>query len=140
MGECVNYCFDRANSRAHTQRFFRRVYQALDQGGVFVFDIVEPGQLRDGTSRRIYREGTDWAVFSETTEDRRRNILTRHITAFRRRGNLYRRSEETHRLRLYRSSELAGVLRRTGFRVRILRGYGRFRLARGHAVIVARKS
>ena len=139
MGECVNYCFDRANSRAHLKRFFRRVYQALDPGGAFVFDIVEPGQLPHGASRRIYRQGTDWAVFSETTEDRRRNMLTRRITAFRRHGKLYRRSEETHRLRLYRSSELAGDLSRTGFQVRIQHGYGRFRLSLGHAVIVARK-
>lgn len=139
IGECINYCFDRSNSRRRLARFFRRVYEALSPGGMFIFDIVEPGQLSSGASRRIFRQGEDWAVFAETTANHSEGTLTRRITAFRRTEKLYRRSEEIHRLRLYRSRDVASDLARAGFQVRILCGYGRFRLPAAHAVIVARK-
>ncbi len=43
VGECVNYAFDRKSGKKGLAEFFRRVYSALRPGGVFVFDIVEPG-------------------------------------------------------------------------------------------------
>ncbi|PYT08217.1 MAG: class I SAM-dependent methyltransferase [Acidobacteria bacterium] len=139
IGGCLNYCFDQTNSRDRLPRFSRHLFESLRPGGVFVFDVLEPGQLDKGTVRRNFRQGPDWAVFAESQEDRKRRILNRRITAFRRVGKLYRRSEETHRLRLYKASELAQDLKLAGFDVQILRGYGRFRLSAGHLVFVARK-
>jgi SAM-dependent methyltransferase len=139
IGECLNYCFDQTNSRDKLRRFFQHLYKSLRPGGVFVFDILEPGQLVKDAVRRNFKQGPDWAVFAESQEDRKQNILIRRITAFRRAGKLYRRSDETHRLRLYEASELTEDLKRAGFNVQILRGYGRFRLAAGHLVFVARK-
>jgi hypothetical protein len=40
---------------------------------------------------------------------------------------------------LYKGSELAGELRRLGFKVRRLRGYGAFRLYKNRVGFVARK-
>jgi len=54
-------------------------------------------------------------------------------------GKLYRRGQEVHRARLTRSRELARELREIGFRVRTVRGYGRFSFGRGHVGFVARK-
>jgi SAM-dependent methyltransferase len=139
IGECLNYCFDRTNSRDRLRQFFRSLYKSLRPGGVFVFDILEPGQLLKDALRRNFRQGPDWAVFAESQEDHKRKVLIRRITAFRRVGKLYRRSEETHRLRLYKASELTRDLKRSGFNVQILRGYGRFRFSEGHLAFVARK-
>jgi SAM-dependent methyltransferase len=139
IGECVNYRFDRRSGSKALARLFRRVYDALRSGGVFVFDIAEPGQILDGMPRRKYSQGPDWAVLVEIEEDRKRMILTRRIISFRKSGKAYRRSEETHRLRLYKRSDLATELRRVGFKVRILRGYGRFRFPQAHAGFLARK-
>jgi hypothetical protein len=58
---------------------------------------------------------------------------------FRRLRNSFRRSEETHVLRLYPASELIEELRRCGFRARKLAGYGRFKLPRGITGILAVK-
>jgi len=52
---------------------------------------------------------------------------------------LYRRADETHRLTLLPAAELSRRLRAAGFRVRVARGYGDFRLPPGHAVLIARK-
>jgi len=133
IGECFNYTFDGRNSRQRLKQLFRRVHDALRPGGVFIFDIAEPGRAL----RRAFAKGSDWAILFEA--ESRRDLLIRHMTSFRQVGTLYRRSEETHRLRLYRSADLAAELRRAGFAVRVLRAYGRMPLPSGNAAFVASK-
>jgi SAM-dependent methyltransferase len=138
VGECFNYLFDR-DARTELTGLFGRVHEALRPGGLFVFDILEPGQLRPGERIRRHRIGDDWAVLVEVEEDPAEEVLTRHITSFRRVGKHYRRNEEVHRQRLYHGRDLAADLEGVGFRVRLLRGYGEYRLNRAHAVLLARK-
>ncbi len=109
------------------------MHEALRPGGVFIFDIAEPGRAL----RRAYAQGKDWAILFEA--EPRRDLLIRRMTAFRQVGKLYRRSEETHRLRLYRGSDIAAELRRAGFAVRVLRAYGRMPLPSANAAFVATK-
>jgi SAM-dependent methyltransferase len=139
IGECVNYAFDRRSGKKGLAAFFRRVYGALRPGGVFVFDIVEPGVGPKGPPQRRFLEGPDWAILLEVREDRRGKTLTRRIASFRRVGKVYRRSEEIHRLHLYSRAELLAELSRAGFEARVLGGYGRFRFSRAHAGFLARK-
>lgn len=139
IGECVNYAFDQKSGKPGLAEFFRRVYHALRPGGVFVFDIVEPGVTGAAISQRRFLEGPDWAILLEVREDRKRKTLARQIVSFRRMGKLYRRSEEIHRLHLYSTSELLAELNQAGFETRLLHGYGRFRFAGAHAGFLARK-
>ncbi|HKI33445.1 MAG TPA: class I SAM-dependent methyltransferase [Gemmataceae bacterium] len=138
IGECFNYLFDR-DARVELTGLFGRVHNALRPGGVFVFDVLEPGQLRRGVPTRRHRVGGDWAVMVEVEEDAVQQVLTRSITSFRQVGKLYRRAEEVHRLRLYEGRELAAELERVGFRVRSLRHYGDFPLGKAHVALLARK-
>ena len=94
-----------------------------------------PGRARGD----FFAEGDDWAVLSVNEEDRRREILTRRITSFRKVGDHYRRDHEIHRQRLLKRQELALQLRKTGFRVRILAGYGPLRFGPGQHGLMARK-
>lgn len=140
LGECVNYMFDAAGGRSRLSGLFRRVHAALRPGGLFLFDVAGPGRGGSGaggSSRFVL--GGDWAVLVNATEDPRTNILTRRITTFRRAGPGYRRTEEIHRLQLYRPSEVSALLRRCGFTVRRLGGYGRLRLPVAHAALRARR-
>lgn len=139
IGEVFNYLFDPENSSRNLDGLFLRIHDALAPGGVLVFDVAEPGQVRRGAMERGFSEGEDWAVLVEKEEDAGRGILTRRIVSFRRVGEYYRRDDEVHRQRLYKSPEIAGKLRRAGFRVRTMRGYGRYRLPGAHAAFVARK-
>jgi SAM-dependent methyltransferase len=138
VGECLNYLFDR-NGAAELAGLFRRVHAALRPGGVFVFDLLEPGQVPGGRPQKGHRAGDDWAVLVDIEEDAARRRLTRRIASFRRVGKLYRRDEEVHRLQLYPRRDVAAALQKVGFRVRVLRGYGDFRLRRGHVVLLVRK-
>jgi SAM-dependent methyltransferase len=134
LGECVNYLFDARAGRASLRRLFRRIHAALRPGGVFLFDVRERERSRSGVF-----EGPDWtiALRVEASGDGRR--VVRRIVTFRRVGRLHRRTEEIHRLRLYRRADLASDLRRAGFAVRVLPGFGRTPLGPGRAAVVARK-
>jgi SAM-dependent methyltransferase len=48
VSEVLSYLFDTENGSRWLIRLFRRVYQALVPGGVFVFDVVGPGQVSRG--------------------------------------------------------------------------------------------
>ncbi len=138
LGEGLDYQFDQHRQR-DLQNFFARAYRALQPGGVLVFDILQPGSIIGAQPQRTYASGHDWAILVEKEEDRRAMTLTRTMTIFRKEGNRYRRSEEVHRVQLYRANELAHALRRVGFKVRVLRGYGELRFRKGVAGILARK-
>jgi SAM-dependent methyltransferase len=139
ISECVNYLFDTSNRTKTLAQLFRRVFKALLPGGVFVFDIAEPGQVREGCVIKGFTEGDTWTVLVEKTEDPKSARLTRRIITFRKTGKQYRRDEEVHEVQLYRTSDLAFELRRAGFQVKILRRYGDFMLPKNHAAFVARK-
>ena len=112
-------------------RVFRRVHDALAPGGVFVFDVLGPGQVPPGTRAKGFSVGEDWAVLSEREEDAERGTMERRIVSFRKVGEHYRRIDEVHRVRLYDPSELAAELERAGFRVRTMRSYGDLPALRG---------
>jgi SAM-dependent methyltransferase len=137
ISEVLNYLFD--EEAGGLTPLFRRVFEALVPGGVFVFDVLGPGQVPPGTTARGFRVGEDWAVLSERGEDAGRGTMTRRIVSFRKVGECYRRKDEVHRVRLYDPSELSAELRDAGFRVRTLDAYGDHPLGRGHAAFEARK-
>lgn len=137
IGECLNYRFDAWNSRAALVRLFRRAHRALRPGGVLVFDVAGPDRLPPNGPRHTWSAGRDWAVMSSTFG--KRSLLVRHIVCFRRHGELYRRSEEVHELRLYRAADLAVDLAGCGFEVCTLTRFGRFRLPPGISGLLAVK-
>jgi SAM-dependent methyltransferase len=138
VSEVLNYLFDPENEVRGLDLVFGRVYEALRPGGVFVFDLLGPGQVPGGVSK-TFSEGPDWAVLSEKVEDQERGTLTRRIVSFRKVGEHYRRDDEIHRVRLYGPEEVADELGRAGFEVRTMRGYGGYPLSENHAAFVARR-
>jgi SAM-dependent methyltransferase len=139
ISEVLNYLFDPEFEERGPGRVFRRVHDALAPGGVFVFDVLGPGQVPPGTTARGFGVGEDWAVLSEREEDAGRGTMERRIVSFRKVGEHYRRIDEVHRVRLYDPSGLSRELERAGFRVRTMRSYGNLPLDKGHTAFVARK-
>jgi hypothetical protein len=82
---------------------------------------------------------TSWTCLVEYRQDVARQQLTRRIVSFRKIGDSYRRHEETHTQQLFPGSEIAGMLREFGFRVRLVRSYGDYPLPKRVVGIVARK-
>jgi SAM-dependent methyltransferase len=139
VSEVLNYLFDPQNEERGLEGVFGRVYEALRPGGVFVFDVLGPGQVPPGTTAKGHRVGEDWAVLSEREEDAARGTMERRIVSFRKVGEHYRREDEVHRVRLYGPEEVAAGLDRAGFEVRTMGSYGGHPLGENHAAFVARK-
>lgn len=137
LGEVLNYLFDERNSARQLRRLFRRVFDALPSGGLFVFDVAEPGRARGRD--RMFAEGDGWACLVEFLHDDRRQRLTRRNVTFRKNGRTYRRHEETHTQQLFRGTDLAAALRTIGFRVRTTRRFGDYPLIPKHVGVIARK-
>ncbi|HMG33530.1 MAG TPA: class I SAM-dependent methyltransferase [Blastocatellia bacterium] len=137
IGECVNYVADGRKNSHSLSRLFKRVFEALKPGGIFLFDIAEHGQVALGTKVKSHLEGDGWAVMTEKCEED--GILTRRIVTFRRSGRAYRRSEELHVQQLYRANEIAAELRSIGFTVRRIKRYGDHPLLPARTALVAGK-
>lgn len=137
IGECFNYLFDPDSDRKTLLKLFDRIYDALTPGGVFIFDIVEPGQVEQGTPTRGFTEREDWVVLVEKEEEQ--GLLTRRIITFRKVGEYYRRDEEVHCQQLYQATDLAEELRQLGFQAEIMHSYDQYALPKARAAIVARK-
>lgn len=139
VSEVLNYLLDPENEGRGLERVFRRVYGALRPGGVFVFDVLGPGQVPPETTSRGWSAGDDWAVLNEKEEDRERGTMERRIVSFRKVGERYRRDEEVHRVRLYDPGEVEAKLDRAGFEVTTIGGYGDYPLGENHAAFVGRR-
>lgn len=99
----------------------------------FVLGMLGPGP---GGRTEGWRGAPDWAMRWEATRHGPR--LRRDITLFRRDGEVWRRTDEQHVLRLYPEQSVATWLEAAGFRVALRRSYGATKLP-GWAVFVARR-
>ncbi len=138
IGECLNYLFDTDNNTQTLVNLFEHIHKALTTGGLFIFDIAQPGQIKNGTTQS-FTEAEDWVVLLEKEEDVKQKILTRRIITFRKVGENYRRDNETHHLRLYPATEVEKNLRQVGFQVQTMHNYGQFNLPKAHTAFIARK-
>jgi SAM-dependent methyltransferase len=128
MGEVLNY-----GTLARVRTFVDNAAHALAPGGLLLFDIAERGSYPPHDERRI--GGDDWSVITNKDSDGQR--LTRRVLTFRQIDGATRRDEEVHVLELYAREQLLTILRESGFRVRVRRSYGTYRLPKGHAVYAA---
>ena len=117
--------------------FFRRVHAALEPGGLFVFDFIESAERRTYAARTV--EDAGWSLVARADLSASGRILTRRLTATRLIGNRWRRTRETHRVRIYGRHEIERALAGAGFSARIRRSYGRYRLMPGDVAVIARK-
>jgi SAM-dependent methyltransferase len=138
LGEVVSYIDSqqRTEPRKHEKdlaSFFTRAFAALNPGGLLVFDFMESAEGRTYDAKS--KAGADWAIVMRAEAKGR--IVTRDITTFRRIGRDYRRSRETHRVRLHTRQEIATALGQAGFVVTMRRSIGSVRLIRGNVAAVA---
>jgi SAM-dependent methyltransferase len=135
IGEAIAYQGSPARRRPSLRSLFARVSRSLRVGGLFIFDLLVPGP--ESLTYRTYQIGNDWAVLVDSRE--RSSLVTRHITTFRAVRGRYRRGEERHAVRVYRSADVTRWLEEAGFSVKIRRGYGVARLPPRRLAFIARR-
>ncbi len=137
LGEPLTYHNEDTDADNLISRFFQRVAEALPSGGMLIFDVIGLGE--PCLAGRTLRSGDDWAVLVETTENQTKCTLVRNIETFRRVGEVYRRSHEVHRVRLFDVRTLCDQLAACGFATETAQSYGAHQLApRRHAFFATR--
>ena len=137
VGEPLTYHVNAAAADELIRNFLQRVAEALPAGGLLIFDVIGAGE--PSLAARTWRSGDDWAVLVETTENQTERNLVRNIEVFRQVGQVYRRSHEVHRVRLFDVPELCTLLSSLGFATETAQSYGAQPLPpRRHAIFATR--
>ena len=93
----------------------RRVYKALNPGGIFIFDVNTPEKLRAMDGQVFLDEDDDVYCVWRGEFDEETNICSYGMDLFQRRGSLWLRSFEEHREYAYSRQQLEQFLRDAGF-------------------------
>ncbi len=107
----LDYILDPADCAAA----IRRIYKALNPGGIFIFDVNTPEKLRAMDGQVFLDEDDDVYCVWRGEFDENTNICSYGMDLFQRRGNVWERSFEEHREYAYSHEQLTGYLKAAGF-------------------------
>lgn len=139
LGEVICYLFDHKNDDAHLKSLFDNCFRSLGQSGLIILDFLTPEVVTDGHLARRFIERDNWSMFVALDKDASNTILTRDITLFYQEGDLYHRTQEIHRQRLFETQNIRQILEEIGFSVELIDSYGGERFRTGHVGMVGRK-
>lgn len=98
----------------------RRVYRALNPGGIFIFDVNTPEKLRGMDGQVFLDEDDDVYCVWRGEFDEKTNICSYGMDLFQRQGEVWLRSFEEHREYAYTRQQLQTYLKQAGFtRIRV---------------------
>lgn len=139
IGEAFNYRFDERAGFDSLRVMFERVHAALMPGGIFIFDVAQPGRAMPRMEHTVW-EGDGWEVVSEVVEPPGSGTLERRITS-KTGPELDRVDVEIHRLALYDHEAVFAALQETGFDPATLASYAEdYRFTLGHGGFYAVKA
>lgn len=93
----------------------RRVYKALNPGGIFIFDVNTPEKLRAMDSQIFLDEDDNVYCVWRGEFDEDSNICSYGMDIFQREGKIWKRSFEEHREYAYSRQQLTQYLKAAGF-------------------------
>ncbi len=93
----------------------RRIYKALNPGGIFIFDVNTPEKLRAMDDQVFLDEDDDVYCVWRGEFDEETNICSYGMDLFQREGDVWHRSFEEHREYAYSQQQLVGFLKDAGF-------------------------
>ena len=93
----------------------RRVYKALNPGGIFIFDVNTPEKLRAMDGQVFLDEDDDVYCVWRGEFDQETNICSYGMDLFQRHGRAWERSFEEHREYAYSQEQLTEFLKDAGF-------------------------
>ena len=96
---------------------FKNVYEHLEDGGIFIFDINSYYKVKNILGNNIFIEDREDIFYSwENSFDRESNICDFYLTFFMRENEVYKRFDEHHRERAYTIGEVLEALKIAGFK------------------------
>ena len=115
LAVCALDSIDYITEPADCAEAIRRVYKALNPGGIFIFDVNTPGKLRAMDGQVWLDEDDDVYCVWRGEFDEENNICSYGMDLFQRQGDTWMRSFEEHREYAYTQEQLTGYLKAAGF-------------------------
>ena len=115
LAVCALDSLDYITDPADCAEAIRRVYKALNPGGIFIFDVNTPEKLRAMDGQVFLDEDDDVYCIWRGEFDEETNICSYGMDLFQRKGDLWERSFEEHREYAYSQKQLTEYLRQAGF-------------------------
>ena len=115
LAVCALDSLDYITDPADCAEAIRRVYKALNPGGIFIFDVNTPEKLRAMDGQVFLDEDDDVYCVWRGEFDEETNICSYGMDLFCRSGNVWQRSFEEHREYAYSADQLVQYLRDAGF-------------------------
>ncbi len=115
MAVCALDSMDYITDPADCKEAIRRIYKALNPGGIFIFDVNTPEKLRAMDGQVFLDEDDDVYCIWRGEFDEESNICTYWMDLFQRQGNSWQRSYEEHREYAYSEGQLREYLKAAGF-------------------------
>lgn len=115
----ITCCLDSTNyiiEDKDINSYFERVYNHLDEDGIFIFDINSYYKLSTvlGNNTYTYDEDDIFYVWENSFED---NIVDMYLTFFIKKNNLYERFDEFHSERAYKKEEIEDIILNNNFKI-----------------------
>ena len=115
LAVCALDSLDYITDPAACGEAIRRIYKALNPGGIFIFDVNTPEKLRAMDGQVFLDEDDDVYCVWRGEFDEKTNICSYGMDLFQRQDETWTRSFEEHREYAYSEEQLAGYLKDAGF-------------------------
>ena len=115
MAVCALDSLDYITNPDDCKEAIRRIYKALNPGGIFIFDVNTPEKLLSMDGQVFLDEDDDVYCVWRGEFDEETNICTYWMDLFQRQGKVWNRSYEEHREYAYSEEQLRGYLKAAGF-------------------------
>jgi len=109
--DSMNYIVDPADC----EKAIKRVFKALNPGGIFIFDVNTPEKLRAMDGQVFLDEDDDVYCVWRGDFDGQTNICSYGMDLFQRQGKTWQRSFEEHQEYAYTQEQLMQYLKSAGF-------------------------
>ena len=115
MAVCALDSLDYITDPDDCKEAIRRIYKALNPGGIFIFDVNTPQKLRAMDGQVFLDEDDDVYCVWRGEFDDETNVCTYWMDLFQRQGKVWNRSYEEHREYAYSEAQLRTFLKAAGF-------------------------
>ena len=115
MAVCALDSLDYITDPDDCKEAIRRIYKALNPGGIFIFDVNTPEKLRAMDGQVFLDEDDDVYCVWRGEFDEETNVCIYWMDLFQRQGKAWIRSYEEHREYAYSEAQLRGYLKAAGF-------------------------
>ena len=115
MAVCALDSLDYITNLDDCAEAIRRIYKALNPGGIFIFDVNTPEKLRAMDGQVFLDEDDDVYCVWRGEFDEKTNICSYAMDLFQRSGCVWHRSFEEHCEYAYSQAQLIACLKNAGF-------------------------